>query len=491
MLVLKKISKSFGGVRALEDVDLSIRKGEIHALLGENGAGKSTLMKVISGAHKADSGQIIIDGQIIDHNDPHVAKTRGISIIYQEFSLIPELSVSENILFGSGEGKGWLNRKKMDNDAAALIHSLGFDIDVKKRVAQLSVAQQQIVEIAKALSQDVKLLILDEPSAVLGTKEVKKLFSLLYALRKKGVSVIYISHHLEELLELTDRVTVLKDGRTVTTLETSAVDKDRLVNLMVGRELTQLYPEKLSKPVSYEKIVIDKLYGNDPQPISFEIRKGEILGLGGLVGAGRTEILESLFGLSRQRPATLQWKEQSISYRTPREAIYDGWGMVPEDRKKHGGILDLSIRDNISLTNLSQIANRWGFINHRKEEKIVRELISRLRIKIGDVHHPLATLSGGNQQKVVLGKWLNRSLHVLLIDEPTRGVDVGARSEIYQIIQQLADQGMYIVMVSSDMEELMGMSDRIMVIKNGMLQGTVGRSDFSEEKILRMAIGAN
>ncbi|MGV3764087.1 MAG: sugar ABC transporter ATP-binding protein [Parapedobacter sp.] len=477
-------------MRALSDVDLDVRAGEIHALLGENGAGKSTLMKVISGAHAADSGRIIIDGEVVAHNDPHRAKARGVSIIYQEFSLIPELTVSENIFFG--KDGGWLDRRKIDKDAEALIQSLGFDIDVKKRVAQLSVAHQQIVEIAKALSRDVKLLILDEPSAVLGTKEVKKLFSLLFALRDKGVAIIYISHHLEELLALTDRVTVLKDGKTVDTLSTSTVDKDQLVSLMVGRELTQLYPEKLGTPFAHEKIVVDNAYGNNAnQPLSFEIRKGEILGLGGLVGAGRTELLANLFGALRQQPAKLRWKGQSISYRSPREAIRGGWGMVPEDRKKHGGVLSLSIRDNISLANLRQVANRWGFINHRREDEIVRELIGRLRIKVGDINHPLATLSGGNQQKVVLAKWLNRSLNVLLIDEPTRGVDVGARAEIYQIIQRLADEGMYVVMVSSDMDELLGMSDRIIVMKNGVLQGTVDRPNFSEENILRMAIGAN
>ncbi len=492
MLVLKEISKSFGGVKALKAVNLEVRAGEIHALLGENGAGKSTLMKVISGAHKADSGQIVIDGEVIEHNDPHLAKVHGIGIIYQEFSLIPELTVSENIWFGSGKKTGWLNRKKMDSDASALIHSLGFAIDVKRRVAQLSIAQQQIVEIAKALSQDVKLLILDEPSAVLGTKEVKKLFNLLYTLRDQGVSIIYISHHLDELLELTDRITVLKDGKTVATLETAAADKDKLVNLMVGRELTQLYPEKPDAFPDDEKIGIEELRsGTSRQPMAFDIRKGEILGLGGLVGAGRTEVLESLFGVTHRPPAILRWQERSVSYRSPREAIRGGWGMVPEDRKKHGGILSLSIRDNISLASLGQVANQWGFINHRKEEQVVRELVDRLRIKVGDIHSPLSTLSGGNQQKVVLAKWLNRNLNVLLIDEPTRGVDVGARSEIYHIIQQLANQGMYIVMVSSDMEELLGMSDRIMVMKNGELQGTLDRAEFNEEKILRMAIGAN
>jgi len=491
MLKLNGISKSFVGVKALRGVDLEVRSGEIHALLGENGAGKSTLMKIISGAHSADSGEMIFDGQVIRHNDPHLAKSLGISIIYQEFSLVPALSVSENIFFGTVSGRGWLNWKKMDRAAEALIHSLGFDIDVKKKVAQLSVAQQQVVEIAKALAQDVKLLILDEPSAVLGTQEVKKLFALLETLKQKGVAIIYISHHLEELMALTDRITVLKDGRTVTTVDTRTVDKDRLVSLMVGRELTQLYPGKEHSRVMEGRVVIANLRSrNAKEPISFEIRQGEILGLGGLVGAGRTEVLESLFGLFKQASPAIEVAGEAVIHRSPQMAVKKGWGMLPEDRKMRGGILALSIRDNISLTNLSSIANKWGIIDLRKEKKIVADLIERLQIKVAHMQHPLSTLSGGNQQKVVLAKWLNVNPKVLLIDEPTRGVDVGARSEIYHIIQQLANQGVYILMVSSDMEELMGMSDRIMVMKNGRMQGIVSRSDFSEEKILRMAIGA-
>jgi len=489
MLQLTKIAKSFGGVKALRDVSLDVRAGEIHALLGENGAGKSTLMKVISGAHRPDSGTFVFDGKEIAHNDPSLAKSLGISIIYQEFSLVPALTVSENIFLGSPEARGWLNISAMHDKAQGMIKSLGFHIDVSKTVSELSVAQQQVVEIAKALSLDVKLLILDEPSAVLGPTEIKQLFVVLRKLRDSGVAIIYISHHLDELMELSDRVTVLKDGHTVSTVETRTVDKDRLVQLMVGRELSQMYPPK-PECREYEGEITLEIMHHD-NPISFSVRRGEILGIGGLVGSGRTEVLEEAFGLTGNRNVSRLVGGQTLVFSSPRAAVKQGWGMVPEDRKRFGGMLTQSIRDNISLSSLRKVSNRWGFIDAKKEEAVVNNLVDKLRIKLEHIHRPLSTLSGGNQQKVVLAKWLNLELNVLLIDEPTRGVDVGARAEIYQIIQDLANQGIYIVMVSSDMEELMGMADRILVMQNGTIQGHLSRPDFSEEKILRLAIGAD
>ncbi len=492
MLQANEIKKFFGGVKALKGVDLHVEAGEIHGLLGENGAGKSTLMKVISGAHAADSGTMVFNGETIVHNNPHIARQRGISIIYQEFSLVPELSVTENIFLGQARGS-WINRKQLDKEAAELISSIGFEINVSKKIRELSVANQQIVEIAKALSQKVKLLILDEPSAVLGTQEVKKLFTLLRKLKTEGVAVIYISHHLEELFELTDRITVLKDGSTVSTIATKDTNKDQLVSLMVGRELSQMYPDKtqslgeFSGTIKIENLATVK----KGESLSFELHEGEILGIGGLVGSGRTEVLESLFGLHGKAPSTIRINGKPLLIGSPRDAIRKGWGMVPEDRKKFGGLLNLSLRENISMANLSRSANRWGFIDGKKELEIVNDLMKRLQVKFGNINDPLLSLSGGNQQKVVLAKWLNLDLKVLLIDEPTRGVDVGARAEIYQIIQQLANQGVYILMVSSDMEELMGMSDRILVLKNGQLQGSIDRKDFNEETILRLAIGAN
>lgn len=491
MLKLTHITKSFGGVKALKNVSLEVRSGEIHALLGENGAGKSTLMKIISGAYQADSGQVEINGEVLSGNNPHLAKLHGISIIYQEFSLVPSLSVAENIYLGQQQGS-WIHWKSMEASAQALIQSIGFELDVRKKVEELTVAQQQVVEIAKALSQDVKLLILDEPSAVLGSQEVKKLFSLLNKLKEKGVSIIYISHHLAELLAITDRITVLKDGRTITTVETREMDKNQLVNYMVGRELSSMYPEKKTKSFDAAKLEanhIESIPGKGA--VSFHLHRGEILGIGGLVGSGRTEVLERLFGKGSTRAAQVNLDGKKVSLKSPRSLVKQKWAMLPEDRKKHGGILGRSIKENISLANLAALANAWGFISVSKEKKAVQELIHKLQIKIGDMENPLSSLSGGNQQKVILAKWLHLQPEVLLIDEPTRGVDVGARAEIYQIIQNLADSGLYILMVSSDMDELMGLSDRILVMKNGQIQGELQRADFSEERILRMAIGAN
>lgn len=489
MLHLKNITKSFGGVKALRGVDLEVHAGEIHALLGENGAGKSTLMRIIAGAHRPDGGTIVINGESVLHNSPHIAKSLGVSIIYQEFSLIPGLSVAENIYFGKTSRK-WLNWKRINRQAAGLVHSLGFDLDVTRKVSALSVAEQQVVEIAKALTSEVNLLILDEPSAVLGTQEVQKLFVLLRGLRDRGVAIIYISHHLEELQVLTDRITVLKDGKTVTTLDTGTVDKDQLVNLMVGRELLQMYPAKPLKSLYEERLRVKQLMGKGgADPLSFELRRGEILGIGGLVGAGRTEVLEGLFGLRANVNARITIDGRRIELNSPRRAVQLGWGLVPEDRKKFGGLLDLSIRHNISLVNLPLVSDRWGFIDSHKEAEVAEALVERLQVKLGALEDTLSSLSGGNQQKVILGKWLSRDLEVLLIDEPTRGVDVGARTGIYRVIQELADLGVYVIMVSSDMEELMGLSDRIMVLKNGRLQGFIERQDFTEENILKLAIG--
>ncbi len=491
MLQLKNITKSFGGVHALKGVDLSIEDGEIHALLGENGAGKSTLMKVISGAHLADGGEIYFNGNKIEKNSPHIAQEHGISIIYQEFSLVPDLSVSENLFFSRLKQTSWINWRHLHEEAETLIKSLGFDIDVKAAVRTLTVAQQQIVEIGKALSQNVKLLILDEPSAVLGPQEVKKLFDMLKGLKAKGVSIIYISHHLEELLELTDRITVLKDGKTINTVQTKTIDKNELVSLMIGREVGQMYPTKIKDIDIESKVEIKNLHTKlSKTPLRFNIHKGEIVGIGGLVGSGRTEVLESLFGAAHIHSNEISHEEKIWSFKNPGQAIDQGWGMLPEDRKKSGGVLDLSIKQNISLANLNKIANRWGFINGSRENQLVDQLIAQLKIKVGHSDNPLSSLSGGNQQKVILGKWLNLDLNVLLIDEPTRGVDVGARSEIYHIIQKLADDGVFVLMVSSDMDELMGLSDRILVFKNGIVQGEVLRPNFNEEAILRMAIGA-
>lgn len=491
LLTLSNIKKSFGGVHALKDVSIAIQAGEIHAILGENGAGKSTLMKVISGAHTPDGGTLIFDGVEIPVNSPKIAQDHGIHIIYQEFSLVPSLSVTENIFLGKKTEQSWINRKTLHQRAAEAIESLGFQIDVQREVGELSVAEQQVVEIAKALSNKVRLLILDEPSAVLGTQEVHKLFTLLRRLRAEGVGIIYISHHLDELLELSDRITVLKDGSSIETRSTHTVDKDTLVELMVGRQLAKIYPHKPKTNRFADTIRVEDLQTDfGAEALSFQWRAGEILGVGGLVGAGRTEIVQALFGGRFKQSGRVYFNGEPVQLDATATLIRQGWGMVPEDRKQHGGLLNLSIRDNISLANLAKISSRWGFINKKKEWRIVDDLVRQLHIKIGSPQDPLSSLSGGNQQKVVLAKWLNLELKVLLVDEPTRGVDVGARSEIYEILQNLANQGVFILMVSSDMEELIGMADRVLVLREGRVEGTLSGSEINEERILRLAIGA-
>lgn len=494
MIEIKNISKSYGGVRSLKDVSLTVRKGEIHAILGENGAGKSTLMKIISAAINRDGGTIIFDGKEVNFKDTHAAKKAGIGIIYQEFSLVPALSVAENIFLHRLNDTAIINWAALYKSATDLIESLGFSIDVARPVCKLSISQQQVVEIAKALTEDVKLLILDEPSAVLGPAEIHKLFATLSALKQRGVAIIYISHHLDELLQLCDRITVLKDGVTIKTLETSKTNKDELVQAMLGKSLNAMFPQKQTvlkstAPVNVYTIENIQLLKHS-KPISITLRSGEIVGIGGLVGSGRTELLRALFAADVNNGKRIRCNDKDLVINSPKDAVLAGIGMVPEDRKHQGGLLNISILENISLPNYKRITNRLGFINNKFEQGIVHSFIKKLNIKLASVNNPLSSLSGGNQQKVILAKWLNIDAGLLLIDEPTRGVDVGARSEIYQIIYELSQSGLAIMMVSSDWEELMGLSDRILVMKNGSIQGEVSKPEFSEESLLRLAIGA-
>lgn len=493
MIEIKGVSKAYGGVKALKGVDLVIKSGEIHALLGENGAGKSTLMKIISGAVSRDKGSIRVNGEDVRFKNTQEAIGKGIGIIYQEFSLVPELSVAENVFLHRLEKKKWINWASLNKQAENVIEGIGFQLNVKDRVSELSVADQQIVEIAKALTEDVKVLILDEPSAVLGPSEIHKLFSTLRGLRDKGVAVIYISHHLNELFELSDSITILKDGVSIKTVKTADTDKDELVNLMLGRSLGNMFPDRQHRKTaqSAKRFTVQGVrVNNQPYDLDFEVAYGEILGIGGLVGSGRTELIRAVFGADQHSAKVVRIGDQVLKTANPKQSVQSGLGMVPEDRKQHGGILGCSIRENISLVNYKKISDSLGFIDFKEEDKINNSLISKMKIKLFSAQAPLNSLSGGNQQKVILAKWLNTDADLLLIDEPTRGVDVGARTEIYQIINELANSGLAIVMVSSDLEELMGVSDRILIMKNGNITGEVERSDFSEEKLLRFAIGA-
>jgi len=488
---LSNISKSFGGVTALKSVTLKVMPGEIHALIGENGAGKSTLMKILSGACTKDTGEIFMDGAEVHIRNTRDSKKLGIGIIYQEFSLVPELSVAENVFLNQlGETGMWMKWGKMKKQAEEIIHSLGFSINPALRAGDLSTAGQQIVEIAKALSENVKVLILDEPSAVLGPQEIQKLFAILARLRKEGVAIIYITHHLGEIFQIADRVTVLKDGTSVESLRVDETDRDSIIKLMLGRTLEAMYPAH--DPVIGEEVLkADDIYLADKvKGVSFAVNSGEIVGIAGLVGSGRSETVRTIFAAERRNSGKILLHGKEMRLQSPRNAVEKGIGMVPEDRKQHGVILSLTVKQNISLTGMKGISGWFGFIHARKERDIAMELIGKLAIRTKDENQAVATLSGGNQQKVVLAKWLNRNCSVLIVDEPTRGVDVGAKVEIYRLLHELSDKGVAIIVVSSESSELIGICNRILVMRNGRIQGELAKKDFSEEGLLRLSIGA-
>lgn len=486
---LLNIGKSFNGLKALKDVTFRAEKGKIHALLGENGAGKSTLMKVLAGAHSKDKGSIKIDGQEVNISNPHHSRDLGIGIIYQEFSLVPDLTVAENVYLNTLNDRTWINYSKIKKSAAELIGRLGFEIDTNRIVSTLSLAQQQVVEIAKALSENVKILILDEPSAVLTPKETQKLFEILYGLKKTGVTIIYISHRLEEIFQISDQITVLKDGETIKTLDTQDINQDGLIKLMIGRPLETLFPSRNTK-LGEEVLRVEKLSNDNIQNINFKIKAGEVLGITGLVGSGRTETLNAIFGADpTDNISKIFVKGKELLIRNSKNAVDAGMGFVSEDRKNKGVILSLSIKDNISLTNLKSISNTFGFISGKKENELTDSLIKKMDIRTIDTTNSVGKLSGGNQQKVALAKWLGRSGQIIIIDEPTRGVDVGAKLEIYTIINELAEKGYAVLVVSSEMLEIMGLSDRILVMKNGQVAGVLDKEEFSEENILRLSIG--
>jgi ribose transport system ATP-binding protein len=488
---LRDISKSFGGIAALKNVTLKALPGEIHALMGENGAGKSTLMKILSGAYQKDNGQIFIDGEEAMIRNTHDSKALGIGIIYQEFSLVPELSVAENIFLNQLNKNGaWINWSKIKQEAGALIESIGFQIDPAEKVTNLSIAQQQIVEIAKALSERVKVLILDEPSAVLGPTEVQKLFETLHKLKNEGVAIIYISHHLSEIFQIADRVTVLKDGTSSESLLVAETDKASVINLMLGRSLQTMFPQRLSK-TGTEVMRIESLYAaNKVKDVSFSVHEGEVLGIAGLVGSGRTETMSAIFGADEKSRGRVYLSGKEAFLTSPAKAVKQGIGMVPEDRKRHGVLLSLSIKDNINLSNLAAVSNRLGFILRGKEKEVTEQLMNKLQIKAPDGNIGTGKLSGGNQQKVALAKWLTRDCQIMIIDEPTRGVDVGAKVEIYNIINELSVQGVACVIISSETAELMGTCDRILVMREGQVAGLLNKDEFTEEAILRLSIGA-
>ncbi|MBP1665499.1 MAG: sugar transporter ATP-binding protein [Bacteroidetes bacterium] len=485
---LRNISKKFGGITALKDVTFKVLPGEIHALAGENGAGKSTLVKILSGAHTKDSGQIFIDGKEALIRNTKDSKKYGIGIIYQEFSIVPELSVAENIFLNKLDSDFWMRWKTMKRKAEDLINSIGFSINPSLRAGDLSIAQQQIVEIAKALSEQVKVLILDEPSAVLGPRDVQKLFDTLIKLKQDGVAIIYISHHLSEIFQIADRITVLKDGSTAGSFPVNETDKESVIKMMLGRSLDTMYPSH-DNTAGEEVLRIEGVSaGGKVNGVSFTLKAGEILGIAGLVGSGRTETARAVFGADELNKGRIFLDGRELRHRSPGKSVKAGIGMVPEDRKQHGIILPLTIKENISLTNYKSVAGFFGFIKTKRERENTIDLIRNLSIKAENESQETVSLSGGNQQKVALAKWFNLDCRVLIIDEPTRGIDIGAKVEIYNLIFELSKKGVALIVISSETQELTGICDRILVMRKGKIKSELTKKEFSEEEILRLSI---
>lgn len=487
VLQLKNIRKEFPGVVALKDVSIEVRKGEILGIVGENGAGKSTLIKTCSGAVIPTSGKIIVNGKEFSSMTPQLAKENGIAIIYQEFNNVKELSVAENLFLGNPIRKGILiDKKAMEQKAEEAFAQLNMKINPRAMMRDLTVGYQQMVEIAKAIQQDAKIIIMDEPSAPLTSSEVESLFRICHLLISKGVSIIYISHRLEEIFELTNRVVVLRDGEHIKTMDTKDTNVDELIRLMVGRDLKESYPPR--KDCIEDEVILElqNVTGNGVHDISLKVRKGEVLSFGGLVGAGRTELAQMLFGAARKTSGKIIFKGKEINPRSPSEAIDIGIALVPEDRKNHGVLLENSVKNNINMP-IYKRDSTASVINSKQEVEVTKKYIKDLLIKTPTYNQLVKNLSGGNQQKVVLAKWLAANSELIIFDEPTRGIDVGAKFEIYKLINELVENGKTILLISSEMEELIGMSDRIIVLAEGHMTGELQKGEFDQDTILRLA----
>ncbi len=490
LLRMSRISKRFPGVLALDEVDFEVYSGEIHALIGENGAGKSTLIKILSGAYQADSGDLIFADQRIQQPTPARMQHIGVSVIYQELNLVPFLSVARNIFLGHEPqvAPGVIDFRVMHQRSRELLNLLGIDLPPERLVADLGIAARQLVEVAKALSRRVRLLIMDEPTAPLSEQEIAKLFDVVRRLRDQGVTVIYISHRLEEVFKLADRVTVLRDGRVIGTRPVEEVTRDDLVRMMVGRDITEQYPKSHVQPGAVV-LRVSGLPGRTADDAELTVRAGEIVALAGLMGSGRTELARQIFGADPLPHGNVEIHGRPVRIHSTRQAIENGIGMVPEDRKTQGLILDRSVAENISLPVLARYA-RATIVRRPAIRALVETLIKATDIRIRHITQPVRTLSGGNQQKVALAKWLASRCDVLILDEPTRGVDVGARTEIYRVIGQLVEQGKGILLISSDLPELLGLCDRVMVVYGGRLVAQFERHAASAETIIRYASGA-
>ena len=487
MLELKNITKTYPGVVALNNVSVTFQQGEVHAVMGENGAGKSTMIKIISGAINPDpGGEIIFDGKSYTQMTPALSAENGVAVIYQDINLVTPMTVAENMFMGRKMGKGY-SKRRLNALAQEIFDEYGFQLDPAMRVERLSPANQQMVEIARAISNNAKIMIMDEPTAPLAAAEVDLLFSIIAKLKAKGVTVIYISHRMDEVFQITERVTVLRDGQYVTTINTADTNRQQLVNLMVGRELNENFPTRKT-PVGDVILEAKNLTGNSVENISFRLHRGEVLGFAGLVGSGRSETMELICGAKKMDSGEVWMNGQKMHINSPASAIEHGIGLIPEDRKEQGVILFNTVKFNTSLSAAHKLT-KFGFISGKKNKEMAEKYRETLRIKVPHIDQMVVNLSGGNQQKVVLAKTLAADPDVIIFDEPTKGIDVGAKQEIYNLMNELVAQGKAIIMVSSDMEEILGMSDRIIVLHEGLVSGELLREEFSQERVLHLASG--
>lgn len=488
LLQMRNIHKKFPGVHALKGVEFELHEGEVHALMGENGAGKSTLIKIIAGVYSFD-GEYRLSGETVLANDPLWAIQRGISVIYQELNLVYDLSIAENIFFGRlpVSSAGRVRWKELYSKTEELLSMVGLSVSPRKKVRYLPVAQQQLVEIAKAISLDARILVMDEPTSALCPEEISKLFNLMNNLRKKGVGIIYVSHKIDEVFQVADRVTVLRDGEYIATEKISGIDEKTLIRMMVGRELSSMLPK--TTPVFGETLLsVSGLSTDKVTDINFSVRRGEIVGFAGLMGAGRTELAYALLGIDERKAGTILVDGKPVPPNSPAKSKAMGMGLIPEDRKQDGIFPELGVRENMTIVSLDQVSGRNG-ISGTREKRAVSAMMDRLSIKASSMGQLIANLSGGNQQKVIVARWLMKeNLKVLIIDEPTRGIDVGAKAEIYSILDTLAHSGMAIVMMSSEMPEILGMCDRVYVMMSGRINGEFASGEAGQEEILAACI---
>ncbi|WP_148411809.1 sugar ABC transporter ATP-binding protein [Murimonas intestini] len=489
ILTMKGIDKSFPGVHALKEVNLELRKGEVHALMGENGAGKSTLMKVLTGIYAKDKGTITFEGKEVEFKTPKEAQTAGIVIVHQELNMMNHLTVAQNIFIGRESMNGkMINDRKMNEEAAKLFKLLNIDIDPKETMGRLTVGRQQMCEIAKAISTDAKVIVFDEPTAALTDAEITELFKIIEDLRKKNIGIIYISHRMDEIKRITDRVTVMRDGEYVGTVVTKDTTKDDIINMMVGRVIYEDPKTESNVPKNAPVVLkVEHLNaGKMVRDVSFELHKGEILGFSGLMGAGRTETARALFGADKKDSGEIYVNGKKVNIKSPQDAVHAGIGYLSEDRKRYGVVVDKTVAENTTMASLENFTNGI-FVNNKKEKEITKKYVDALKTKTPSIEQKVKNLSGGNQQKVVIAKWLTRNCDILIFDEPTRGIDVGAKSEIYSLMNDLVKQGKSIIMISSELTEILRMSDRIVVMCEGRKTGEIGIAEATQESIMHAA----